>query len=131
MTANPGDIVGFDRQDEAVTLQPAADSSAKSRIPIWAKHVTVTANTNGTTDWLVLPTGVTAGHTITGYAGVAHKLRTETSSTIKINNVNSDGTAAAQLVATNNWRATYMGTTGWVLLVYTNLGAAGTTVVPA
>lgn len=108
----------------------AADNSFKSRIPAWATHVTVTANTNDTNDWIVLPTGVPVGHVVTGYSAVAHEIRTEASSDIKINDVDGDGSQEAAITATWNWRATYLGSTGWVLLAWTKLGAAASAIVP-
>jgi hypothetical protein len=124
--ASPGGFV--DRT--AASIVGAADSSAKSRIPMSASFVTVTANTNDTNDWIVLPTGVSVGHTIIGYSVVAHEIRTEASSNIKINNVDADGTAEAAITATWNWRAIYMGSTGWVLTAWTNLAAPTTAIIP-
>lgn len=108
----------------------AADSSNKSRVPAWATHVTVTANTNDTNDWIVLPSGVLVGHTVTGYSAVAHEIRTEASSNVKINDVDGDGTAEAAITATWNWRATFMGSTGWVLYAWTKLAAPTTAIIP-
>lgn len=113
-----------------VVLVGAADNSAKSRIPVSARHVRVQSNTNDTNDWIVLPTGVSEGHTITGYSVVAHEIRTEASSNIKINDVDSDGTNEAAITATWNWTARYLGSTGWVLTTMTKLGAAGAALVP-
>lgn len=128
--SGPNDYVGSERQDAHVTLVGAADFSAKSRVPGWARHVTVASNTTDTNDWIVLPTGVTAGHTITGYSVVGHEIRTEASSNIKINDVDSDGSQEAAITATWNWEVRYLGSTGWLLKVWTKLGAAATAVVP-
>ena len=109
----------------------AADSSVKSRIPSGACYVQVPANTNDTDDWVVLPTGVMPGHTITGWSVPAHELRTEASSGIKINNVDSDGTQEAAIPATTLWTAVYVNSTiGWVLRAWTELGAPITAIVP-
>ena len=128
MADGPNSFVGG--VSEAVVLVGAADSSAKSRIPVTAKHVRVQSNTNDTNDWIVLPTGVPEGHTITGYSVVAHEIRTEGSSNIKINDVDSDGSQEAAITATWNWECRYLGSTGWVLKVWTKLGAVATPVVP-
>lgn len=129
VNAGPGDFVGG--VAEAVVLVGAADSSAKSRIPVTARHVRVQSNTNDTNDWIVLPTGVPEGYVVTGYSVVAHKIRTEALSNIKINDVDSDGSNSAAITATWNWRAIYTGSTGWVLLAWTKLGAAASAIVPA
>ena len=113
-----------------VTLVAAADSNRASRVPITANHVTVSAVTTDANDWIVLPTGVTAGHTVTGYSVVGHEIRTEASSGVKINDVDSDGTQEAAITATWNWTAIYLGSTGWVLRTATKLGAAGSALVP-
>jgi hypothetical protein len=126
--SGPGGFVGGVSSD--VVLVGAADSSAKSRIPVSAKHVRVQSNTNDTNDWIVLPVGVAEGHTVTGYSVVAHEIRTEAGSNIKINDVDSDGTQEAAITATWNWQVRYMGATGWVLTVATKLGAVATAVVP-
>lgn len=128
MADGPGSFVGG--VAEQVVLVGAADSSAKSRIPSTAKHVRVQSNTNDTNDWIVLPTGIPEGHTITGYSVVAHEIRTEASSNIKINDVDADGSQEAAITATWNWRATYMGSTGWVLYAWTKLAAPSTAIIP-
>ena len=67
---------------------------------------------------------------MTGYSVVAHEIRTEASSNIKINDVDSDGSQEAAITATWNWRATYMGSTGWVLYAWTKLAATTTAIIP-
>ena len=124
----PGSFVGG--VAESVVLVGAADSSAKSRIPRSATHVRVQSNTNDTNDWIVLPTGVLEGHTISGYSVVAHEIRTESASGIKINDVDSDGSAEDAITATWNWEARYMGSTGWVLKAWTKLAAPTTAIIP-
>lgn len=124
--SGPGSIV----DGSAVTIVGAADSSYKSRIPLGASFVTVSANTNDTNDWIVLPTGVSAGHEIRGYSAVAHEIRTEASSNIKINDVDADGSQEAAITATWNWSATYLGSTGWLLRAWTKLAAPTTAIVP-
>ena len=114
----------------SVTIVGAADSSVKSRIPTTATRVYVSANTNDTNDWIVLPPGV-PGKTITGYSVVAHEMRTEASSNVKINNVDSDGTQEAAIPATTLWTVDYVNdTTGWILRAWTELAAPITAIVP-
>ena len=124
----PGAFVGG--VSESVTIVGAADSPAKSRIPASASHVTVSANTNDTNAWVILPSGVKTGHMIRGYSAVAHEIRTEASSHVKINDVDADGTAEAAITATWNWQAIYMGSTGWVLYAWTKLAAPTTAIIP-
>jgi hypothetical protein len=125
----PGAFVGG--VSESVTIVGAADSSAKSRVPVSASHVTVSANTNDTNDWIVLPTGVRSGHSITGWSVVAHEIRTEASSAIEINSEDCDGTKEAAIPATTLWRATYINSTiGWILNAWDELAAPITAIVP-
>ena len=125
----PGAFVGG--VSESVTIVGAADSSAKSRIPVSASHVTVSANTNDTNDWIVLPTGVRDGRSITGWSTVAHEIRTEASSNIKINGQDGDGTKGAAIPATTLWRATYINSTfGWILNAWDELAAPITAIIP-
>ncbi len=109
----------------------AADSSAKSRIPSAVTSVVVSAVTNDANDWIVLPQGVPNGHTIMGWSVVAHEIRTEASSNVKINNVDSDGTQEAAIPATTLWSAYYVNaTTGWVLRAWDELAAPITAIIP-
>lgn len=109
----------------------AADSSFKSRIPAWASMVYVTANTNDTNDWVVLPTGVPDGHSVSGWSTPAHEIRTEAGSNIKINNEDGDGTKEAAIPATTLWTATYINSTvGWILVAWTELAAPITAIIP-
>lgn len=125
----PGAFVGG--VSESVTIVGAADSSAKSRVPVSASHVTVSANTNDTNDWIVLPVGVRSGHSLTGWSTVAHEIRTEASSGLKINNVDGDGTQEAAIPATTLWRAVYINATiGWILTAADELAAVITAIVP-
>ena len=115
----------------SASIVGAADSGRASRVPISASFVTVTANTNDTNDWIVLPTGVQPGHTIKGWSVPAHEMRTEASSGVLINNVDSDGTQEAAIPATSLWTVTYVNATvGWILEVTSELGATVTAVVP-
>jgi hypothetical protein len=128
MADGPGEFVGG--VAETAVLVGAADGRVSSRIPVTAKHVRVQSNTNDTNDWIVLPTGVLEGHRVTGYSVVAHEIRTEAGSNIKINDVDSDGTAEAAITATWNWEASFMGSTGWVLKAWTRLAAPTTAIIP-
>lgn len=115
----------------AASIVGAANSSYSSRVPLSARFVTVTANTNDTNDWIVLPTGVQPGHTICGWSIPAHEMRTEAASNILINNVDGDGTQEAAIPATTLWTVTYISaTTGWVLRAWTELGAPITAIIP-
>lgn len=125
--SGPGDYIG----GESVSIVGAADSSYKSRIPLSASFVTVSANTNDTDDWIVLPTGVTPGHTIRGWSVVAHEMRTEAASAVEINSEDCDGTKEAAIPATTLWTVTYVSAAiGWVLTAADELGAVITAIVP-
>lgn len=119
---------GYVDSNEAVIVS-AADSSNKSRIPISASFVTVADDTNDADDWIVLPTGVKNGHKIRGWSVVAHEIRAEASSNVKINDVDGDGTQETAVAATTLWEATYVNSTqGWIIVAWTELGAALTLV---
>lgn len=125
----PGKSV--DGYNSGASIVAAADSSTKSRVPLHACYVQVTAVTNDANDWIVLPVGVLPGHTITGWSVAAHEMRTEAGSAIEINSENCDGTKEAAIPATTLWRATYVNATiGWVLEATTELGAVITAIVP-
>ena len=124
---NPGSFV----ETIEASIVGAADSSAKSRVPMSASFVTVTANTNDTNDWIVLPTGIKTGHMIMGWSTPAHEIRTEASSNIKINNIDSDGTQEAAIPATTLWRVTYINSTiGWILNAWDEVAAPITAIIP-
>lgn len=115
----------------AATIVAAADSSAKSRVPLNASFVTVSAVTNDANDWIVLPTGVTPGHTIVGWTVAAHEIRTEASSNIKINNIDSDGSQEAAIPATTLWSVVYINSTiGWILRAWDEVAAPITAIIP-
>lgn len=126
--SRPGDAV---EGSGTATIVAAADSSYKSRVPISASFVQVTAVTNDANDWIVLPTGVGVGHRVRGWSVVAHEIRTQASSNIKINDVDSDGSQEAAIPATTLWEATYVSVAqGWVLVAWSELAAAVTAIVP-
>lgn len=109
----------------------AADSSYKSRVPLGAGYVQVTANTNDTNDWIVLPTGVQPGYKICGWSVVAHEMRTEAASAIEINSEDCDGTKEAAIPATTYWEVTYINSTiGWILRAWDELAAPVTAIIP-
>lgn len=109
----------------------AADSGQSSRVPAWSSMVYVTANTNDTNDWIVLPIGVEDGHTVSGWSTVAHEIRTEASSNVKINGQDGDGTKEAAIPATTLWTAVYINATiGWILRAWDELAAPITAIVP-
>lgn len=124
---NPGSFV----ESVAASIVAAADSSAKSRVPMSATFVQVTAVTNDANDWIVLPTGVSPGHVIRGWSVVAHEIRTEAASAIEINSEDCDGTKEAAIPATTLWELTYVNSTiGWILVAWDELAAAVTAIVP-
>lgn len=99
-------------------------------------NVAVGANVNGVTDWVTLPAlaSVPAGFTVAVVANAAgHKVRTPATSTQKINNVNSDGTASYTIAAGSQiHRFTKIDNTiGWVGQGFTALGAVVAAIVPA
>jgi len=125
----PGEQV--DSFNGGASLVAAADSSRKSRVPLGACYVQVTAVTNDANDWIVLPTGVMPGHTIMGWSAVAHEIRTEASSAIEINSEDCDGTKEAAIPATTLWRLIYVNSTiGWILNAWDELAAPITAIVP-
>lgn len=127
MSDEPGSFVG----GGAATLTAAADNSAKSRVPLSASHVTVAAVATDANDWIVLPTGVSPGHTITGWSVVAHEMRTAASSGIEINSEDCDGTKEAAIPATTLWEVVYINSTiGWILRAWDELAAPITAIVP-
>ena len=125
----PGEQV--DGYNGGATIVAAADSSAKSRVPLGACYVQVTAVTNDANDWIVLPVGVLPGHTIKGWSVVAHEIRTEASSAIEINSEDCDGTKEAAIPATTLWELVYVNSTiGWILRAWDELAAPITAIVP-
>lgn len=121
----PGSFV----DSNIAVIKAAADGSRASRVPISAYWVEVASNTSGADDWIILPTGVSPGHKIRGWSTAAHEIRTEASSNIKINDVDGDGSQEAAVAATTLWEATYINATqGWVIVAWTELGAALTLV---
>lgn len=99
-------------------------------------QVAAQANVNGVTDWLTLPAiaSVPVGHTVTVVCNAAgHKVRTPASSTTKINNVNSDGTASYTVPAGSQVHIFRKidNTIGWVAQGFTALGAVVAAIVPA
>lgn len=99
-------------------------------------QVAAQANVNGVTDWLTLPAlaSVPVGHTVTVVCNAAgHKVRTPASSTQKINNVNSDGTASYTVPAGSQVHVFRKidNTIGWVAQGFTALGAVVAAIVPA
>lgn len=123
--AGPGDPVDLIE----TTLTAAADGSYKSRVPISAEYVQVTAAATDANDWIILPTGIRPGHKVRGWSVVAHEIRTEASSNVKINDVDGDGSQEAAVAATTYWEATYVNSTqGWIIAAWTELGAALTLV---
>lgn len=129
MGFRPGDSSEYIHDETICRVVANNDSGNGSIVPDAAGFVYVTANTNGTSDWIVLPP-LKVGRIIRGYSTVAHVIRTPASSNEKINDVDSDGSASAAITATWSWLAE--GTpNGWVLTTKTKLGAAGSALVPS
>jgi len=125
--SNPGSYVS----PGSASIVGAADGSYKSRVPLSAEFVTVSANTNDANDWVILPEGAKPGHRVHGWSVPAHEMRTEAGSDVKINNIDSDSSQEAAIPATSLWTATFISAAvGWVLEVTTELGATATAVVP-
>ncbi len=115
--------------NSSVILTAAADGSRQSRVPIGCDFVQVAAVATDANDWIILPTGVSPGHKVRGWSTVAHEIRTEASSNLKINDVDGDGSQEAAVAATTLWEATYANATqGWIVVAWTELGAALTLV---
>jgi hypothetical protein len=131
MSRAPGDFSDFDGPDAQVNIVAAADSSAKSRIPISARAAYVSAVTTDANDWIVLPSGVKPGHKVTGWSLIAHEMRTEASSNVKINNIDGDGTQEAAIPATTLWEVVYVSDAqGWILRAWDELAAPITAIIP-
>lgn len=123
-----GAVDGF---NGGAAIVAAADGSTKSRVPLDAAYVQVTAYTTNTDDYIVLPVGVKPGHTIKGWSVVAHEMRTEADSDIEINSENCDGTKEAAIPATTLWEVVYVNDTiGWILRAWDELAAPITAIVP-
>lgn len=105
-------------------------SGIASRVPESADSVVVTAITNDANDWIVLPPG-RPGMSIRGWSVIAHEIRTDASTNVKINNVDSDGSQEAAIPATTLWQADYVSSTaGWILRAWDELAAPITAIVP-
>lgn len=127
--SHPGAAV--DGGTQYMTLTAAADGSRQSRVPIWASYVEVSARVTDADDYIILPTGVTPGHTIKGWSVVAHEMRTEAGSAIEINSEDCDGTKEAAIPATTLWEVVYVNATiGWILRAWDELAAPITAIVP-
>lgn len=130
MSGPPGAYLDRAENTDA-TIIAAADNGASSHVPISADWVYVSAITTDANDWVTLPTGILPGTVIRGWSLVAHEMRTEASSNIKINDVDSDGTAEAAIPATTMWEVVYVSAAqGWVLRAWTKLGAPLTAIIP-
>lgn len=127
MDMGPGGYV----DNSYAVLTASNDDGRASRVPANVGWVEVAAAANGADDWIILPTGVRPGHVVRGWSVPAHEIRTEPSSGIKINGVDSDGTAEAAIAATTLWRAEFVSATvGWILTATSEAGAAVATITP-
>lgn len=115
------------------SLTATGDGLTTGLIPAGADAVTVAAVTTDANDIITLPAiaSVPLGKSITIVVGATGcELRTPATSGTTINNVDSDGTQEAALVATNHYICTKTTATGWVLRGFTNLGADVAAIVP-
>lgn len=127
--SHPGGAVDGGNQYASLTAND--DGSRLSRVPIWARYVEVSARANDADDWIILPSGVTPGHTIKGWSVVQHEMRTEADSDVEINSENCDGTKEALIPATTLWEVVYVNSTiGWILRAWDELAAPVTAIVP-
>lgn len=124
---------------KAATANTGANTDASSTgnsIPPSAKVAEVKAVTTNSSDFITLPSlaDVPNGHEIIILATASSNflMRTPTSSTEKINNVNSDGTNKYLVTDTDIVRIIKVNnTSGWVAQSLTNLGAVRTAVIPS
>lgn len=115
------------------SLTATSDGLTTGLIPLDADVVTVDAVTTDANDIVTLPAiaSVPIGKSITIVVGATGcELRTPSTSGTKINDVDSDGTQEAALVAENNYICTKTTATGWVLRGFTKLGADVAAIVP-
>lgn len=105
-------------------------------VPAKVKVAVVTGVTNGTSDFVVLPSLASCpnGHEITilNSASSNFLLRTPSSSNEKINGQDSDGTKSAVMTDTQVMKVTKISdSVGWMLEGRTAIGAYVTAIVPA
>ncbi len=103
--------------------------TSASQIPAEAQFVTATS---ANADYAIVLPAPIAGHQIWIQlnGSTACELRTPAASGNTINNLNSDGTKEAALVATNLYHCIATSSTGWVLRSFTKLGADEAAIVP-
>lgn len=126
----PNDGVDTLLPPAAVALVADDAQGRINTIPNGVERVVVSAYTNDANDWVVLPSAPVLMQSIRGWTVAAHELRTPASSNTKINGQDGDGTKEAAIPATTLWKATYVGSDGWILEIISELGAVVTAVVP-
>jgi len=113
----------------AVTAEAAGSLTSASQIPASARFVTVSSSN---ANYIVTLPNPIQGHEIwiQTDASTACELRTPAASGNTINNVDSDGTNEAALVATNTYHCIATSTTGWLVVSFTNLAADVGALIP-
>lgn len=114
----------------AVTLVADDAEGRINTIPNGVERVVISGVTNNGDDWVVLPKTPVLMQSIRGWSVAAHELRTPDATGTKINGQDGDGTKEAAIPATTLWKATYVGSDGWILEIISELGAVVTAVVP-
>lgn len=105
-------------------------STSENKIPAGVSFVNV-ANPGSNTRLIYLPHGVPGSSVLVWVAGTGFELRTDVSSNIKINNVDSDSPQQAAIPNETLFEATYVSASqGWILTAWTKLGAPITAIVP-
>jgi len=119
---------------ESIEMVPNSSDLITNCIPPGAKIIKLSANANGTSDFVTLPllASVPQGHEIQITAGVANcKVRTPASSNQEINSEDCDGTKTYALAATQIHKFIKIDdTVGWMGHGYTAIGAVTTAIVP-
>lgn len=120
---------------ESIELTPTTPASELNSIPANCQSVSLGANVNGVTDFIVLPllADVPNGHQITIQAGVANcEVRTPSGSTNLINSIDCSNDAVEYLVtATDVVKFIKINNTvGWCGLSWTAVGAKRAAVIP-
>ena len=118
--------VGAQATSTAVTA--TADGLTTGLIPAGTGFVTITS---ANADHIATLPAPTAGHAIWGWVGAnGCELRTVASSNVKINDVDSDGTNEAAIPATTLFMVRAVSATEYILVAWTELGAAIAAIVP-
>lgn len=115
------------------SIVPTSDGLTTGLITADMRHAEITSGNTAYIATLPDASVMRPGQQITLWNNAtACKLRTPASSNTKINNVDSDGTQQVTLAANTLYKAYFVNATvGWILISWTNLGAANAAIVPA